>query len=301
MEPQKRFISKLQEYGYEIVTDFDMRRCYCFDNKIMTEDGRELNNVDLFYHMNVDERNEHQNSILHALEIAGVKIINPYNVFETTRDKFISNFQLRKAGILVPPSILIASDFSSEIISKLFDEWGSILLKPRRNAGGKGIMKFDCFERFMDFCIASKLFYHEYFLQKFIEFEKQDYRVEFIGDKMVGFYSREKRHSFKTNVQGGAMFIQHQYDEEIIALASNSARALGIPLTIVDMIRSAKDGRLYVLEVNENVGSFVEGRAKQLGMKINNGFEGYDDKKIQMLVDYIDLQMQQKSSKTSGG
>lgn len=295
-ESCRSLVDKLREEGYEVIDDFDMRKCYCIDSQVMTEDGRDLSKLDLLFHMNADERSEHQNSILYALEMAGVHLINPYMVHEIARDKFISNFVLQKAGISVPPSILINNEFSEPVVKDLFDQWGSVLLKPRRWFGGKGIMKFDSFEKFKDFCLATDGFYQQYFLQKYIPFDSCDYRVELINGEVVGCYSRQKKHDYKTNQTAGAIPIPCVYDQNKIDLAKRAAGVLNIPVTIVDIVHSVSDGKFYVLEVNDSIGVFIESYSRNHGNKIHREFS-YDQKKIDMLVKYINLQMEKVRGK----
>lgn len=291
IEPQNMLIKMLSEVGYTVIADFDMRECYCLNNRIMTGDGRDLTDLDILYHMNIDEGNDHQYSILRTFEMAGVKVINPYDAHEAARDKFISNFKLRKAGIRVPPSLLIGSNFSQPFMRNLFLKWKSVLVKPRRNAGGRGIIKFDSCEHFEDFAIATSKFYQEFFLQKFIPFGNRDYRVELIDGKVVGIYSREKKHSFKTNVHCGARFVPCEFNNHVIDIAQKAANVLVMSMTIIDMIQSLDDQKWYILEVNENIGTFVEARAKYSGMVIDKAFSGYDNKKIKMIFNYINLLM----------
>lgn len=290
-KPRSVLIDRLQAEGYEVIADFDMRKCYCLNNAIMTENGRDLSKLNLLFHMNADERSEHQNSILRALEMAGVRLLNPYVPHEIARDKFVSNFMLQQAGINVPPSILVNNEFSEVVIKNIFDQWGSVLLKPRRWYGAKGIIKFDDFEQFIDFALANKNFYTQYFLQKFIPFNDHDYRVELIDGKVMGCYNRRKNHSYKTNYHAGGGLISCADDENKILLAKQAAAALNIPITIVDIVQSVVDDRPYVLEVNDTMGVFIESLARYFDEKIYDEF-AYDQKKIDMLVEYINLQME---------
>jgi ribosomal protein S6--L-glutamate ligase len=288
--PRSKLIKMLQKEDYEVIHDFDMRKCYCINNTVITEDGIDLSSLDLLYHMNADERNDHQITMLHALEISGVKVINPYYQFENARDKFTSNMLLSKAGIKVPESLLIGINFSESFIKNIFDKWKSILIKPRRWFGGQGIVKFDNFEYFMDFYGLIKNSFSQLFLQKFIPFSDKDYRVELINGEVVDYYSRHKIHQFKTNGHAGGYPVISEYDEKKIILAKNAAKILNIPLTIVDMIESSEDGEIYVLEVNDTLGIFVESVAHF--SKLNFPKElADDDKKLRMLFDYIVLEM----------
>ncbi len=288
--PRNKLIKMLRDEGYEVVHDFDMRKCYCFNNSVMTENGIDLTSLDLMFHMNADERSDHQIDILHALDAAGVKVINPYCQFENARDKFISNLKLRKAGIKVPDSLLIGNNFSESFMKNLFNDWGSVLIKTRKSFGGKGIIKFDDFEHFMDYYGITEKCFSQLFLQRFISFTGGDYRVEIINGEVVGYYSRENEHQFKTNVHQGGRCVPCAYNEEKISLAKKAAKVLDIPITIVDIIQSTETGESYVLEVNDSMGIFLEAGLKDSNLKLYEEF-AYDNKKLLMLFDYIIWQM----------
>src|SRR3990172_4119477 len=160
----------------------------------------------------------------------------------------------------------------------------------RKLFGGLGIVKFENFEHFMDcFGMIEKEF-SEFFLQRFIPFDKRDYRVEIINEEVVGYYSREKNHYFKTNVHQGGRSVPCEYDEEKITLAKKAAKALDIPTTIVDIIQSTEDKTSYVLEVNDCMGIFLESAIHSENHKIYKEL-AYDDKKLHMLFEYIIFQM----------
>ncbi len=285
--PHNNLVQILRDSGYEVIDNFDMRKCYCFNKKIFTEDGCDLTSLDLLFHMNFDERSEHQHDILHALKISGVKLINPYSPYEDAHDKFISNFKLRQAGINVPPSALIGPDAAPDLIKNFFKEWGSVLIKARCDAGGRGIIKIDSYEQFMDIYSILQSTYPNFFLQKFIPFDDRDYRVELIDGEVLSCYSRQKSSGFKTNVHAGATVIPCKYDEKFGALAKAAAKALNIPLTIVDILKSMNDGKYYVIEVNDVMGWYIEGAAQLFGLELDKSFEGADERKIQKLAAYI--------------
>jgi ribosomal protein S6--L-glutamate ligase len=291
---QNKLKTNLQKSGYEVFNDFDLRKCHSFNDKIITEQGFDLTSLDLLFHMNADERSDHQNSILQALD-RKIKVVNPYSKNEDARDKFLSNFILHNAKIKTPPSILIPIDISESFIFDIFNKWKSILLKPRRWYGGKGIMKFDSAEQFLDFRYLGQSFFNEFFLQKFIPFQDRDYRVEIIGNKFIGHYSRIKGHSFKTNVKAGGSVVLNKYDEKKINLAQRAAAALNLDITIVDMIDSKEDNEPYVIEVNDSLGVFESvDTLPTIDKKTHDEFIDYDTKKMQALTQYLHEKVREK-------
>jgi ribosomal protein S6--L-glutamate ligase len=292
LKPQEKLVQILTDYGYEVVNDFDMRNCYALNGKVYTEDGRDLTSLDLFFHMNFDERSQHQNDMLHALDMAGVKVFNPYLQYEEARDKFASNLKLLRAGVNAPPSALIGLNTPKALIKKLFQEWGSLLIKERRSAGGRSIVKVDSFEQFMDLYEMLTNFCPNFFLQKFIAFTcEHDYRVEIVDGDAFSFQARRNKGSFKTNVHSGGTFISIPRDEKIAAIAKSAAAAIGIPATAVDLIKSSVDNEYYVLEVNDSLGMFLEGWEQFSGIKPTEGFLGKDDGKSIKIAEYINSKL----------
>lgn len=288
---QKKLTSKLTSLGYEVINSFDMRDCYCFNDKVYTKDGLDLTKLDVLYHMNADEQNNHQQDILKAIELSGVKVINDTESFFKCKDKFISNFILKNNNINVPESLLIPNNVISKNLKEKLIEFKSFLVKPRDNYGGYGIIKFNDIEQFEDYFLATKNFYSNYYIEKFIDFNDHDYRVEIFDNKIVGSYSRSKNHSFKTNISSGGSLNSVHIENEEKNIALQAAKIMGITSTIIDMVKSNKDGKFYILEVNPLLGIFVQACIKSGDRNISKNFSDKnsynDDVKLQSIVNYI--------------
>ena len=84
--------------------------------------------------------------------------------------------------------------------------------------------------------------------------------------------------------------------EEFKNIALKAAKILGITTTIVDMIVSKDDGKIYVLEVNPIMGIFLEegmkaGTKMPIQENIPESFKT-DNIKLEKIVNYIDLYFQ---------
>lgn len=293
---KRKLVSILQYKGYEVHADFDMRECYLKNSKVYTKAGYCLSDVDIFYHMNADEQNYFQNDILRLLELSGVHVFNGYQAFIYCKDKVISNLLLRRNGILVPPSLFINNKLNHEELKKIIDEWGTIVLKPRSNHGGKGIVKIDNYELLCDIYDATKSFMTDYYIEKYIPFNQHDYRVEIFNGEVISTYCRGKNGSYKTNISSGGTMQDISVGEEFKNIALKAAKILGITTTIVDMIVSKDDGKIYVLEVNPIMGIFLEegmkaGTKMPIQENIPESFKT-DNIKLEKIVNYIDLYFQ---------
>ena len=289
---KKKLVSTLERKGYEVYSNFDMRECYLKNGKVYTKDGYCLSDVDIFYHMNADEQNQYQNDILRLLELSGVHVFNDYQSFIYCKDKVISNLLLRKSGILVPPSMLINNKLTKKELKKIIDEWKTVIIKPRTNHGGKGIIKIDNYELFCDFYEATKLFIQDYYLEKYIPFESHDYRVEVFNGEVIGTYCRSKCGTYKTNISSGGSMEDIIVPDEFKKIALKAAKILNVTTTIVDMILSEEDQKIYVLEVNPIMGIFLEegmraGTKMQIKTNIPELFKT-DKIKLYKIVNYID-------------
>lgn len=287
----QRLIERLGSLGYAVVSDFDMRRCHVLNGSVYTDDGRSLSELDVLYHMNADEQDEHQSDILRSIELSGVRVINGWQAYATSKDKFITNSLLRRHGIRVPPAALVSSSVTRAFIDTLFDDWKRVLVKPRGSHGATGIQLFDDAEQLWDFVLATRYLLGSYYLERFLEFGDHDYRVEIFDGEVVGGYSRKRRHRFKTNVTGGGAMLPISSTPAREELALRAANALGITTTIVDMIEAVEDGQTYILEVNPIMGIFVEaGMRAGTKMPVTEPHPAYsnDDSKLDHLVRYLE-------------
>lgn len=292
---QEQLKNILEKHHIKVINDFDMRLCYCLNGRVYTEKGFDLSNIDVLYHMNADEQTPFQRNILKALESSGVRIVNNFFAFDIASDKFFANLLLRNHGIKVAPSILMSPTSDKKFIQTLFHEWKSVVLKPRYSFGGKGIIKFDNYDQFIDFVLATKDFYEDYYLEKFIPFSDRDYRVEIFDGEYIASYSRKLLHSYKTNMSATSIhnkrsFLKNNPHKEQIEIAQKCAKILNLTTTIVDMVKSLEDGDLYVLEVNCMMGIFVQSANEALKIEVedNDAYQFASDKvKLEKLANYI--------------
>ncbi|WP_440683458.1 ATP-grasp domain-containing protein [Cysteiniphilum halobium] len=288
IEIRKQIVDKLIQRGYEVIYDFDMRKCYVLNGHVYTEDHYDLSSVDLFYHMNAEERDAHQRDILQALGQSNVYIFNSVESYLLADDKFMANTALREAGVRVPDSLFLPIECSEDYVKQIFDEWGAFVFKPRGKLCAKGIMKFDQFEKFYDFCLFAKDYVSNLYIEKYIPFEDRDIRVEVFNDKVIGDgFCRVKGHSFKTNVRSGGRAVFVEAEEDAKALALQATNALGITTSIVDMVRNSEDNLPYVLEVNPFLGVFYGAYYDSIGEPIPEYFEKMDRIKIDFIIEHI--------------
>lgn len=270
---QERLRARLEAEGARVINDFDLRDAYCHDGRVRTASGFDLSELDLLFHMNADEQTPYQMNLLRAVERSGVTLVNSYASFEMASDKFAANQVLRRAGIPVPPSLLVSAKTNPAVIRRVVTGWNApVVVKSRFSFGGKGVMKLDGVDALLDFIQFTKPDPVDYYVERFMPFEDRDYRVEVIGDDCIGSYSRGLVSGYKTNMSAcpdltRARFLTLEPRSDLNTVALRAARAIGLSATIVDMIKSVEDGQFYMLEVNCMLGIFVEAANEALGIR----------------------------------
>jgi ribosomal protein S6--L-glutamate ligase len=126
-----------------------------------------------------------------------------------------------------------------------------------------------------------------FLVQEFIkESNGCDIRAFVIGDKVVASMMRKaKEGEFRSNLHRGGSAIQVEISEEEARVAVNSARALGLNVAGVDLLRSAR-GPL-VLEVNSSPG--LQGIENSTGLDIAG-----------MIIDYIEKNVEKNCEHYAG-
>ncbi|MFM2377073.1 MAG: hypothetical protein RLZZ165_2170, partial [Bacteroidota bacterium] len=196
--------------------------------------------------------------ILKYLEKSGVKVMNSYEAYANSRDKLMMNLTLRRSGIRVPDTLVIADRSKPGCVDSFFEKHRRVVLKPRSNHGGKGILRFSDPADFWDYTEMVEGFFDNHYLEAFVDFGEMDYRVEVVNDTVAGGYRRLKTHPFKTNIGSGGQMVAELPGRDVLDLGHRAARAVKIDCTAVDIVRCRQSGELYVLEVNPIMGVFLE-------------------------------------------
>ena len=285
----KKLSRTLQSQGIEVISNFDLRKSMLYEGNVWTEDERCLSEVDVLYQMNADDQSPFQNNLLQILELQGVSVINSMRSFNQAKDKLLTNTLLRQANIPVPLAIGLDQNQLSAQIAALTENWPSILMKPRGLHGGKGIVKWGNFDHLKDGWQLISQRADQFYLESYIPFGEHDFRVEVINGKIAGCYSRQKAHSFKTNIsaEGGLMGINCPDFCKDIAL--QAVQLLGLDCSIVDMVMHKYTGEYYILEVNPALGVFNEAAIAKGVPIFHRGNESYknDDLKLSLLQKLI--------------
>jgi len=193
-------------------------------------------------------------SLAGALHAVGARILNPYRVAATMRDKIASMRVLEAAGVPVPETYITSN---ARQLAGLLDA-GPLVLKPYRGSQGRGIhVIWDADE--LDDVSAGE---GPVFAQRYHKPEGEDRKIYVIGEQMFGV-----RRIFPAKTYEEKIGQPFTIDEELRDIALRCSRAFGVELFGFDVIISK--GRPYVVDIQ----SFP-------------GFKGVPDAALR-LADYV--------------
>jgi RimK family alpha-L-glutamate ligase len=186
--------------------------------------------------------------ILHALRERGVMVWNDARAIERCVDKSMTSFSLARAGIATPPTWAVESYDQARAIVQEETKNTPLVLKPLFGSQGRGlrlICKADDLPQSGD--VAGGVFY----LQRFVAVERDgfhDFRLLVVQGRVIAAMQRSSSH-WVTNVKRGGRPIAALVNDEMTALATRAANAVGADFAGVDILYGA-DHQPTVLEVN---------------------------------------------------
>ncbi|MSU80262.1 MAG: RimK family alpha-L-glutamate ligase [Gemmataceae bacterium] len=185
--------------------------------------------------------------VLHRLESAGVRVLNPPRALEVCVDKYLASARLESAGLPTPPTF-ICQDAESAL--EAFESLGGdVVVKPLFGSEGRGMVRISDVETAWRVFRTVERMQAVLYVQKFIAHPGWDLRVFVIAGRAIAAMRRHAKDDWRTNVaQGGrAEPASLTQEEECLALAA--AEAVGTPIAGIDLL-PRPDGGYFVLEVN---------------------------------------------------
>jgi len=134
----------------------------------------------------------------------------------------------------------------------------------------------------MDFEKAEELYYNFFFnatfnfyVEKFVEYDKTDYRVDIVDGEYVGCYGRKAPETdWRTNITSGGSVFLRDPDDEIIEIAKKAAKVCGADIAGVDIIYDLEREQYAVLEVN-GIPAFATPEQEKMGLDMKKMREKY--------------------------
>jgi len=275
----KKIIKKLKERDIDVIDNINLRYATAKNGNIV-HNGIKLNKLDLFFSYNAGEQTQYQVYLYKALNRT-IPMINSYDSFELTEDKFHTSFVLRQSGILTPDYRLCHRDDTAEL-KKTIKKWDKMVYKPTDGWGGVGLTKIESeanLDMLMPFLNQMDLRY--FYVERFVTYDNTDFRVDIVDGEFVSCYGRKASGTdWRTNITSGGSVFMREPNDEIIDIAKKAAKICGTDIAGVDIIYDLDKEKYVVLEVN-GIPAFATPEQEKMGLNFN-------DKKIDLIVDMID-------------
>ncbi|NOQ31706.1 MAG: ATP-grasp domain-containing protein [Helicobacteraceae bacterium] len=275
----KKIIKKLKERNIETVNNVNLRNAIAKNNHILHNDVK-LDELDLFFSYNAGEQTQYQMYLYQALNRV-VPMINSYESFMLTEDKFQTSFLLRQNGLNTADYELCHRD-DGHHLKKIIKQWDKMVYKPTDGWGGVGLTLIENeanLDMLMPFLNQMDLRF--FYVEKFIKYDNTDFRIDIVDGEFVSCYGRKASGTdWRTNVTSGGSVFLREADDEAIALAKKATKVCGLDIAGVDIIYDLEKEKYIALEVN-GIPAFATPEQEKQGLNFNK-------KKIELIVNMID-------------
>ena len=219
-------------------------------------------------------------AILRQFEMMGVYSLNESTSITRSRDKLRCLQILSRSGIGLPVTSYAHSTKMSEKLIKMVGG-APCVIKLIEGTQGKGVILAETHKAAESVIDGFRQMKAHFLVQEFIkESNGCDIRAFVVGDRVVASMMRKARDGeFRSNLHRGGTAIPVEISDEEAELAVNAAKALGLNVAGVDLLRSWR-GPL-VLEVNSSPG--LQGIETSTGLDIAT-----------MIIEYAEMNNQKK-------
>lgn len=258
----KRLKDVAKERGHEVKV-IKYKECYASiekNNPTVTYRGIDLTQFDAVIPRIATYMTRYGTAMLRQLEMKGVYTVSSSIAISRSRDKLRSMQLLAKAGVDIPKTVFSRNSVD---IDGLIDKIGGtpVIIKLARGTHGNGVVLAESKK-------AAKSVLQAFYLQnedgtnilvqEFVEESAgTDIRAFVVGGRVVASMKRQSLDDdFRSNLHKGGEGTMVKLTDEERKMAVKAARAMGLNIAGVDMMRS-KRGPL-VLEVNASPGFGIE-------------------------------------------
>lgn len=239
------------------------RECYVSieqNNPTVSYRGEDLSDFDAIIPRIASHMTRYGTAIVRQFEMQGIYTISSSIAITRSRDKLRSSQLLAKAGVGIPKTVFSRN---STDIDDLIDKLGGtpVIIKLARGTHGNGVVLAETKKAAKSVLQAFYLSNEDgtnILLQEFVEESAgTDIRAFVVGSRVVASMKRQSLDDdFRSNLHQGGSGTSIKLTDEERKTAVKAARAMGLTVAGVDMMRSAR-GPL-VLEVNASPGFGIE-------------------------------------------
>lgn len=239
--------------GHEVKV-VNYAKCYMTiekGNPVIYYKGEPIHDVDAIIPRIAQSLTKYGSSVVRQFEMRGVFTTASSIAIVRSRDKLRSYQLMAKYGVGVPKTVLARETSEFDEVIELVGGAPAII-KVARGTHGNGVVLAETKKAAK---AVMQAFYVEgvnFFVQEFIEESAgEDIRALVVGGRVVAAVKRQSLDDdFRSNTHQGGVGAKVQLTPEEEKTAIKAARAMGLPICGVDMMRSAR-GPL-VLEVNSS-------------------------------------------------
>mgnify|MGYP001458552134 CR=1 FL=1 len=239
------------------------RDCYASieqNNPSVSYDGEDLRGVDAVIPRIASSMTRYGTAIVRQFEMQGVYTTSASIAIVRSRDKLRSLQLLSKSGVGIPKTVFSRNTAD---IDDLLEQVGGtpVIIKLARGTHGNGVVLAETKKAAKSVLQAFYLNNEDgtnILLQEFVEESAgEDIRAFVVGGRVVASMKRQSLDDdFRSNLHQGGEGVAIKLTDEEKKTAIKAAKAMGLPICGVDMMRSSR-GPL-VLEVNSSPGFGIE-------------------------------------------
>lgn len=249
----KRLKEEAIKRGHDVRT-VSYTKCYMTiekGNPVVYYKGEKLTGIDAIIPRIAQRYTSYGSAVVRQFENQGVFTTANSIAIVRSRDKLRANQLLAKAGVGVPKTVIARETAEFDEVLEIVGG-APVIIKVARGTHGAGVVLAETRKAAK---AVMQAFYAQnvnFFVQDFIEESAgQDIRALVVGGRVVASIKRQNpEDDFRSNTHQGGIGKAIKLTDEEKRTAVKAARAMGLPICGVDMMRSA-EGPL-VLEVNSS-------------------------------------------------
>lgn len=249
----KRLKEVAMERGHEVRV-INYNKCYMSiekDNPVVYHNGGPLTDVDAIIPRIAQSYTMYGSSVVRQFEMQGVFTTSSSIAISRSRDKLRSYQLLAKYGVGVPKTVFARETSEFDEVIELAGGT-PLIIKVARGTHGNGVVLAETKKAAQ---AVMQAFYVEgvnFLVQEFVEESAgMDIRALVVGGKVVASIKRQSLDDdFRSNTHQGGEGSPVKLTDEERKTAQRAAKAMGLPICGVDMMRS--DRGPLVLEVNSS-------------------------------------------------
>lgn len=255
----KRLKEEAKLRGHEVKV-INYAKCYVTiqrDTPVIRYKGQDLSDFDVIIPRIAASLTKYGTSIVRQFEMRGLFTTASSLAINRTRDKLRATQILARAGVDIPKTVFARE--TADLQDVIEQAGGTpLIIKVARGTHGKGIVLAETKKAAE---AVMQAFYVEgvnFLVQEFIkESAGTDIRAFVVGGKVVASMKRQSLDDdFRSNLHQGGEGTPVKLTDEERKTAQKAAKAMGLPICGVDMVRS--DRGPLVLEVNASPGFGIE-------------------------------------------